>query len=147
MREVRLRTSFVMGKDGGALARLSRIAKIGLGGKVGHGRQGISWIHEYDMNEIFCRAITDDNFQGVYIASSPSPVSNAEFMRELRSALKVPIGLPAPEWLTRIGARILFRTDPELAIYGRYVKSERLEEEGFAFKFPELRGALRDLVN
>jgi uncharacterized protein len=146
VREVRLRTSFVMGKNGGALTKLKRIAQLGFGGTVGHGKQGFSWIHEYDMNEIFYQAITNANFNGVYIASSPSPVSNAVFMKELRNAIKVPIGLPAPEWITRLGAALVFNTDPELALYGRYVKSERLEKEGFQFKFPVLKEALEDLL-
>ena len=147
IREVRLRTSFVMGKNGGALNKLKQIAQLGLGGKVGHGKQGISWIHEFDMNEIFYHAITNPNFNGVYIASSPNPVSNAEFMKELRDTLKIPIGIPAPEWITRLGASLLFNSDPELAIYGRYVKPQRLENEGFRFKFPDLKNALKDLLN
>lgn len=146
VREVRLRTSFVIGRNGGALSTLKKLAKLGLGGKIGNGRQGLSWIHEYDMNEIFYRAITEQNFNGVYIASSPNPVSNAAFMKALRRNLKVPIGIPSPEWITRLGARILFKTDPELAIYGRYVKPERLEAEGFRFAFPGLEEALNDLL-
>lgn len=145
MREVRLRTSFVIGRNGGALKTLKKITRFGLGGKVGSGKQGISWIHEYDLNELFYQAITDKRYQGIYIASSPNPVSNSEFMRELRKKLKIPIGLPAPEWLTRIGANLLFKTDPELVLYGRYVKSERLENEDFKFKFPQLSDALDDL--
>jgi len=146
MREVRLRTSFVMGRNGGALIKLKKIAKLGLGGKVGHGNQGMSWIHEYDMNELFHQAIINENFQGVYVASSPNPVSNKEFMKELRRILKVPFGLSAPEFIVRIGATLLFRTDPELALYGRYVKSERLEKEGFSLKFPNLSAALHDVL-
>jgi uncharacterized protein (TIGR01777 family) len=146
MRGVILRTSFVMGRNGGALPKLKRIAQLGFGGKVGHGKQGMSWIHEHDMNELIYQSIINTNYHGVYIASAPNPVSNEEFMRELRKALKMPIGLPAPEWLTRLGARFLFRTDPELALFGRYVKSERLEKEGFVFRFPFLREALKDLL-
>lgn len=146
IREVRLRTSFVIGRHGGALSKLKWLTKLGLGGKVGNGRQGISWLHEYDMNEIIFQAITNENYNGIYIASSPNPVSNAEFMETLRKVLKIPFGLPASKWLTRIGASLILRTDPELAIYGRYVKSERLEAEGFQFKFPQLTEALNDLL-
>lgn len=146
VREVRLRTSFVMGRNGGALSTLKKIAQLGLGGKVGSGKQGISWIHEYDMNEIIYQAITNPAFEGIYVASSPNPVSNAVFMKELRRKLHVPFGLPAPEWLTRWGAKLLFKTDAELALYGRYVKSERLDGHGFRFKFPDLRTALEDLL-
>lgn len=145
MRRVILRTSFVLGRAGGALPRLARLARWGLGGKSGHGRQGMSWIHERDMNRLFVRAITDETMTGVYIATAPNPVSNATFMRELRRALGQPIGLPAASWMVRLGAPLVMRTDPELALYGRYCVSRRLREEGFEFHFPELRPALEDL--
>ena len=57
----------------------------------------------------------------------------------------MPIGLPTLEWMVRIGAPLILRTDPELALYGRYVVSKRLAEEGFEFQFPKLESALRDL--
>lgn len=141
-RGVVLRTSFVLGRDGGALPRLATLARFFLGGKVGHGRQGISWIHERDMSRIFERAITDDTMGGAYIATAPNPVSQAEFMRELRRALGRPIGLPAPAPLVRLGAPLVMRTDPELALLGRYCIPQRLQAEGFTFDLPELRPAL-----
>ena len=58
----------------------------------------------------------------------------------------MPLGLPAPEWMVRVGARWLLRTDPELALYGRYVVSERLRDEGFAFRFLRLGDTLKDLL-
>jgi uncharacterized protein (TIGR01777 family) len=145
-RQVILRTSFVLGRDGGALRRLVRLVRWGLGGRAGHGRQGISWIHERDMNRLFARAIVDREMSGAYLATAPNPVSNAELMRELRKALGVPVGLPAASWQVRLGARFLLRTDPELALYGRYCVPRRLLDEGFVFEFPELPEALRDLV-
>ncbi len=147
MRQVILRTSFVLGRDGGALQRLSTLGRFGLGGTVGHGRQGVSWIHTEDMNRLFERAITNPEMSGAYIASAPNPVSNAEFMRALRTAMGVPIGLPAPGWIVRFGAALVMRTDPELALYGRYCVSRRLKEEGFEFSHPEIGGALRDLFS
>ncbi len=149
-RGVILRTSFVVGKDrgagGGALSRLRTLVKFGLGGTVGSGKQGMSWIHETDMNRLFERAITDNSMSGAWIASSPNPVSQRDFMRELRNAVGMPIGLPAFEWMVRIGAPLLMRTDPELALYGRYVVSKRLRESDFVFRFPELGAALHDLL-
>ena len=145
VRQVVLRTSFVLGRNGGALSTLARLARMGLGGTVGHGRQGMSWIHEHDMNRLFTRAIEDHFMTGAYIATAPKPVSNAEFMRELRRAIGMPIGLPAFEWMVRIAAPLFMRTDPELALYGRYCVSKRLKEEGFEFSFPDLPSALRDL--
>lgn len=145
VRSVVLRTSFVLGRNGGALPRLAGLARCGLGGKVGHGRQGISWIHATDMNRIFAWALANDGVNGAYLATAPHPVSNADFMRELRRALRAPIGLPAPAWMVRMGAPLVLGTDPELALYGRYCVSRRLREEGFAFQFPDLPSALRDL--
>lgn len=148
-RAVVLRTSFVCGRDrgagGGALSRLRTITRFGLGGKVGTGRQGMSWIHEKDMNRIFERAIVDPSMQGAYIASSPNPVSQREFMRSLRRSIKFPIGLPASETMVRFGAHWVLRTDPELALYGRYVMPQRLIDEGFAFEYADLDDALAEL--
>jgi hypothetical protein len=148
-RGVLMRTSFVIGLDrgagGGALSTLSMIARLGLGGKVGNGTQGMSWIHEQDLNDLFERAISDESMSGAYIASAPNPVSQADFMRTLRKVIGMPIGLPAFEWMVRIGAPLFLRTDPELALYGRYVISKRLAELGFSFRFPELGAALADL--
>ena len=84
---------------------------------------------------------------GVYIASAPNPVSQVEFMQTLRKVIRMPIGLPAFEWMVRIGAPLILRTDPELALYGRYVVSKRLADEGFGFQFPLLELALKDLYD
>ncbi len=147
MRQVILRTSFVLGGESGALPRLAKLVRWGLGGTVGHGRQGMSWIHIEDMNRLFARAIADKSMNGAYLATSPNPVSNKEFMRELRRALHMPIGLPAATWMVKIGAPLVMRTDPELGLYGRYCVSKRLKEEGFNFSFPDLTTALQNLYN
>lgn len=150
-RGVILRTSFVLGKDRGAgcgaLSKLTRITRLGLGGTVGTGKQGISWIHERDMNRLIMQAIEHPPMQGVYVASSPQPVSQTQLMRELRRVLQMPIGLPARAWMVRLGATWLFNTDPELALYGRYVISRRLAETGFEFEYPALSSALREIFS
>lgn len=144
-RAVILRTSFVVGKGGGALRRLGLITRLGLGGTLASGTQGVSWLHIADMSRLIERAIADAKMQGVYIASAPKPVSNRDFMKALRRAMHMPIGLPAFGWMVRIGAPLLMRTDPELALMGRYVVPKRLLDEGFEFKFPDLDSALADL--
>ena len=146
IRGVVLRTSFVIGKNGGALESLKNIVSLGLGGKAGSGQQGMSWIHEHDMNEMMYQAIVDEAYKGAYIVSSPYPLSNKEFMKILRKKMKMPIGLSAPEPMIRIGANLFFKTDPELVLYGRYVKPKRLEEQKFAFKYPDLSSALDHLL-
>ena len=149
-RLVLIRPSFVVGVDrgagGGALSRLGRLVRLGLGGRVGSGRQGFSWIHESDLNRLFLRSIVDESMSGPYIASSPQPVSQAVFMRSLRRAMGVPIGLPTPAWAVRIGAPLVLRTDPELALYGRHVVSRRLPREGFEFEYPDVDAALAQCV-
>jgi uncharacterized protein (TIGR01777 family) len=150
-RDVVLRTSFVLGRERGAgcgaLKKLGRLARCGFGGTVGSGTQGVSWIHETDLNRLIERALCDSNMRGAYVASAPNPVSQREFSRALRTAVGMPLGLPASEWMVRIGAHYLLRTDPELALYGRYVKSNRLEAEGFEFEFPDIGRALADVVS
>jgi uncharacterized protein len=149
-RGVVLRTSFVVGRNrgagGGALDTLGTLARLGLGGRAGSGRQGISWIHEADINRLFERGLTDTTMRGAYIASAPHPVSQIEFMRELRRAVGMPIGLPAFPWMVRVASRFLLRSDPDLALYGRYVRSKRLEEERFEFELPNLREALHEIM-
>lgn len=150
-RRVVLRTSFVVGRDrgagGGALSRLTTLAKLGLGGVVGSGTQGMSWIHELDMNRLFERGLRDASMTGMYVATAPNPVSQRDFMSAVRKQLGVAIGLPAFEWMVRVGAPLLLRTDPELALYGRYLVSKRLGIEGFEFRFPTLESALADLLD
>ena len=148
-RNVILRTSFVIGRERGAgcgaLKRLLPLVRLGFGGTIGTGKQGISWIHETDMNRLFEQALTDTSMQGTYIATAPNPVSQRLFMREMRRAVGMPIGLPAFRWMVRIAAPLL-RTDPELALYGRYLVSRRLREMQFEFRFPDLPDALADLL-
>lgn len=148
-RGVLLRTSFVVGRNrgagGGALTFLGGLARFGLGGRVGCGTQGMSWIHEADLNRIVEQAISDPSMTGAYITSAPKPESQVDFMRALRRAVGMPIGLPAFSWMVKIAAPLLLRTDPELALYGRYVVPSRLQEMGFEFRFPTLEPALRDL--
>ena len=141
-----LRTGFVLARGGGSYTRLRRLVKMGLGGTVGSGTQGMSWLHSDDMTAVLVRAIDDETMRGVYLATGPTPVSNRVFMRALRRSLRMPIGLPAPSALVRIGAPLVMRTDPELALYGRYCEPRRLLEEGFSFRFPSLDGAFADLA-
>ena len=80
---------------------MSLIARIGLGGRVGHGRQGMSWIHEDDMNRIFERAVVDDSMQGIYVVTAPNPVSNTDFMRSLRKAVRAAVLAPTQDASSR----------------------------------------------
>lgn len=144
-RTVILRISFVLGRNGGALRTLAGLAKWFLGGRTGSGRQWISWIHEADLIAIILRSLSDSSMRGTYLTTAPEPVTNAQFMRELRRALRRPWSPPVPAPIVRLGARMM-RTDPELALLGRRCVPQRLLENGVTFEFPSLHQALIDLV-
>ena len=94
---------------------------------------------------LITHSITNNTMQGAYIATAPKPVSQAEFMREIRRGIGMPVGLPAMKWMVRFAAHWLLRTDPELVLYGRYCISRRFREEGFEFQFTNIRDAMEDL--
>lgn len=143
-RKVLLRISFALAAEGGALGTLAALARCFLGGTVGRGSQYVSWIHISDLCRAIVWAIENDAAQGTYNATAPNPVTNATFMRELRQALRRPWSPPAPAWAVRLGSFFL-RTEPELALWGRRGVPKRLLEEGFNFRFTDVRAALEDL--
>ncbi len=143
-RRVWLRISFVLGRSGGALRLLEMLTRLFLGGSVGNGKQYISWIHEQDMMRLFLRAIEEPGMSGIYNATGPEPVTNAEFMRELRRTLHRPWSLPTPAWAVPIGCWLM-RTEPVLALTGRRGVPARLQQEGFTFDHPHLSEALISL--
>ena len=143
-RRVWLRISFVLGRSGGALSMLETLTRWFLGGSVGSGKQFISWIHEKDMMRLFQRAIDDSTMVGVYNATGPNSVTNAEFMSEMRRVLRRPWSPPIPAWLVPFGCWLM-RTEPVLALTGRRGVPMRLSEQGFTFDYPRLGDALADL--
>ncbi len=145
-RGVVLRISFVLGRGGGAAARLLKLTKLGLGGTVGTGRQWISWIHQDDLNRLIVEAIEDTSYEGMYMATGPEPVTNRRFMQALRRACGRPWSPPAPAIGVRLACRFLLKTDPELALLGRRcVPTRLLDEHAFVFRFAGLDDALADL--
>ncbi|HEX8897071.1 MAG TPA: TIGR01777 family oxidoreductase [Chthoniobacterales bacterium] len=144
MRKVVMRIGIVLDADAGALPVLAWLTRFFLGGRVGSGKQYVSWIHVADLTRMFVEAIERPDIAGVFNVTGPNPVTNAEFMRELRHALHRPWSPPVPIWATHFGA-FLMRTEPTLALTGRRCRPKRFLESGFHFEFPELRGALDDL--
>ncbi len=144
LRRVLLRIGLVLGRDGGALPVMSRLTKLYLGGSVGSGRQFISWIHLTDLTRMFVEAIECADLSGPFNAVAPSPVTNAEFRGELRRALHRPWSPPAPEFVVRLGARLM-GSDPALALTSQRCAPRRFMAEGFVYQFPELAPALNNL--
>lgn len=145
-RRVALRTSLVMSPDRGSIfAVLSRLVRLGLGGKNGSGKQRMSWIHATDFLRAIDLLIADSSWSGVVNLAAPSAPTNAAFMRALREAWGVPVGLPAAKWMITLGT-FLLRTEPELVLKSRWVLPGRLQQAGFTFQYPEWPAASKDLV-
>lgn len=139
-----LRTSIVLGKDGGAFIPLKTLVKIGFGGKQGKGNQFISWIHEQDFANAVDFVI-DKEMTGVINVVSPKPVRNADFMQKLRKAVGFLFGIPMNTFLLEIGS-FFIRTETELVLKSRNVIPKRLLENGFQFKFGDLDKAFENLL-
>lgn len=145
-RKVALRLAVVLGRDGGALPVLEKLTRWFLGGAVGSGRQFLSWVHVADAVRMFVSAIEQPEVTGVFNATAPAPVTNSEFMRELRRALHRPWSPPMPAPLARAGAWIM-GTDGNLALLSSRCIPGRFLEHGFEFRFPTLREAFANLCS
>jgi NAD dependent epimerase/dehydratase family enzyme len=121
------------------------LTRLGLAGPVAGGGQYMSWIHEEDMIRAIDFLIERDELSGPVNLAAPQPLPYGEFLRALRSAAGVPVGLPATKWMAEIGAFVL-RSDTELLLKSRRVIPGRLREAGFEFRYPEWPAAAEDLV-
>jgi uncharacterized protein len=145
-RKVALRSAVIFSPDrGGPFALLSRLVRLGLGGANGSGHQFVSWIHDADFVRAIDLLLTGDSWAGVVNLAAPHPLPNREFMRALRQAWAVPVGLPAAGWMIGAAA-LLLRTESELVLKSRRVVPGRLLHAGFQFRFPDWPAAARDLV-
>lgn len=145
-RKVALRSAMVMSPDrGGVFDVLSWLARLGLGGPVAGGAQYVSWIHDEDFVRAVEFLIARDDIDGAVNLASPGPLPQRDFMRALRKAWGVPVGLPATRWMAELGAFAL-RSDTELLFKSRRVVPGRLRAAGFAFAHPEWDKAAASLV-
>jgi uncharacterized protein (TIGR01777 family) len=139
-----LRFGVVLGSEGGALPMLANLARWGLGGTVGSGRQYISWIHRDDMVAVVERAITT-RMNGPYNASNHAPETNAAFMKRLRQVVHRPWGPPAPALAVKLGSYVI-GVEPSVALDGQRCVPRRLDEEGFTFAHEDLSESLKGLL-
>jgi uncharacterized protein len=146
-RKVALRAAMVMSPEaGGAFDAFLRLVRYGMGGRAGSGGQFVSWIHEVDFIRSIEFLIDREDITGPVNICSPHPVTNEEFMCNLRRAWGASfIGLPSPRPLLELGA-FLLRGETELVLKSRRVVPARLLDAGFEFHFPNWRGACQDLV-
>ncbi len=143
MRVVRLRTSMVLDREGGALARMLPAFRAGVGGRLGSGEQWVSWIHLQDLVSLIQFALANESLNGAVNASAPGPVRNTEFTQTLAQELRRPAIFPAPMFLLRL----LFGEMPGAVLEAsQRAMPVAAEKAGFDFRFTELGPALRDLL-
>lgn len=139
VRTVQLRTGMVLGHDGGALLSMLPLFRMGLGSRIGSGRQWMSWIHMRDLAGLMLHAIETSSVTGPVNAVSPQPVTNAEFTRTLGKVLKRPTLLPVPGCILSL----LLGEVGRVALDSQRVVCRKAV--GYEFVFPELKAALADI--
>ena len=144
IRVANLRFGIVLSPEGGALGTTLPIFKLGGGGKVGSGRQWWSWVALDDVVGALVHALENESVEGPVNVVAPNPMTNAEYTKVLGDVLNRPTVLPAPAPALRLG---LGQVADELLLASARVEPAKLKESGYDFRYPELKGALRHLLN
>ena len=143
IRVVNLRIGFVLSPAGGGLAKMLPAFKLGSGGRIGSGRQYLSWIAIDDLVQIILFSLTTESLRGPANASAPHPVTNSEFTRTLGRVLRRPTFFAVPA----LGVRLVFgEMGKALLLSSARLEPARLLEAGYQYRFPELEGALRHVL-
>ncbi|MDT7542186.1 MAG: uncharacterized protein QOE33_2090 [Acidobacteriota bacterium] len=144
IRTTLLRFGLILSAEGGALAKMLLPFKLGIGGKVGDGKQFYSWITLTDVIDIIHFALANENLSGAINVVAPEPATNSEFTKSLGRAVNRPAFFPVPAF----GARLAFGEMADaLLLASARVLPERLQAAGYEFKYPTLDGALRHVLN
>jgi uncharacterized protein len=138
-----VRTGLVIAAGEGFLKRMLLPFKLGLGGRIGSGRQYMPWVHLDDEVGIIEYLLGEQSAKGVYNATAPNPVSNSEFARTLAGVLGRPAFLPLPGLALKAGLGEM----ASLLLMGQNAQPARLLEAGYPFKFERLDKALTDVLN
>jgi uncharacterized protein (TIGR01777 family) len=139
-----LRTGVVLGKNGGALSKMLPPFKLGLGGKIGSGKQWMSWIHIDDLVGIILHCIVNEDIKGAINGTAPEPKTNAEFSQALGKSLGRPTIFPMPAFVIKL---LMGNMGEELLLAGKKVVPAKALATGYVFKYPELEEALIDIVS
>jgi uncharacterized protein (TIGR01777 family) len=142
VRYVALRIALVLGKGGGAMQVMEPIFRSGLGGKLGTGKQWMSWIHVADVAGLFLHALENASVRGPLNGASPNPVRNEEFTKIISEILRRPAFFAAPELILRA----TLRDEASLLLDSQRVIPAKALQTGFRFRFPDLRTALADIL-
>jgi len=144
IRTVQIRIGMVLSPDGGALQKMLPPFRLGLGGKIGSGRQWMSWVHVQDIVGAILQIMKTDSLQGPINMVSPNPATNAEFTKTLARVLPRPAIFPMPAF----AARVAFgQMADELLLASQRVEPAKLLASGYTFQHPELRLALQEILS
>ncbi len=143
VRVVNPRTGIVLGEQGGALAKMLPLFKLGLGGRLGDGRQFMSWIHIDDVVGLLLHAAEHLSIRGPMNTVSPNPVTNREFTKVLAGVLKRPAFLPAPT----LGLRVLLGEVSDILLASQRVVPDVALDSGYKFQHSDLEEAIRAVVS
>jgi uncharacterized protein len=140
VRTVNLRFGPILAREGGMLAKLLTPFKMGMGGKVGSGKQYISWVAIDDAVKTIRLALKDESIRGPLNIVSPHPVTNEEFTKTLGHVLSRPTALAMPAFAVRLA---FGEMADEMLLTSQRVIPKKLNDSGYEFEYPELEGALR----
>lgn len=143
IRVINLRMGMVLARDGGALPRLLLPFKLGVGGRLGSGRQWMSWVARRDVLAAISHMLADDDLAGPVNLVSPNPITNAEFTRIVAGVLGRPALCPVPAFALRA---LFGDMAVETVLASQRARPKQLMERGFEFELPTLEGALRALL-
>ena len=142
LRIIKFRTGVVLYKDEGALPQMAMPVKLGVGAPFGNGKQWVPWIHWKDVADMYLYAIENINLTGVYNMTAPEPVTNKQLMKALAKQLHRPLWpLKVPSFVFKL----LMGEMSTIVLGSTKVSAQKIENDGFVFKFPDLSSALKDI--
>jgi uncharacterized protein (TIGR01777 family) len=142
LRILKFRTGVVLDKSGGALPQMAMPVKLGFGAPFGNGRQWIPWIHWQDAVDMYLYSIENINLSGVYNMVAPNPVTNKQLTKALARQLHRPAWpIKAPAFIFKL----LLGEMSTVVLGSTRVSAEKIQKDGYIFKYPDLAGALKDI--
>lgn len=143
VRSVQIRTGLVLSSEGGALKKMLPAFKLFVGGSLGNGKQWSSWLHIQDIVDIYLYSLENETISGPINAASPNPVTMKEFSRTLGRVLNRPSLFPVPKFILKL----VVGEAAEIVLGSQRVIPDKLNKNGYKFKFDNLEDALLDLLN
>ncbi|PTN08084.1 TIGR01777 family oxidoreductase [Mangrovibacterium marinum] len=142
LRRVVFRIGVVLGKQSQTIKSLKPVFQLGMGGKVGSGKQAFPFIHIHDLVTAFSEAITNPNYCGVYNLVSPQTITNSDFTKAFARATHRPAIFPVPP----LALKLLYGEAAQLLLDGCFVQPRRLTAQGFRFKYPTIKESLEEIL-